>query len=64
MVGALLEEFEHQIERLTLTPSRGGVFEVSVDGDLVFSKKAAGRHADYDEVAGPLRKRLGDPTPE
>ncbi len=35
---------------MTLTPSGGGVFEVVVDGDLVFSKKALGRHAEDGEV--------------
>ncbi len=59
MVDGLLEEFEHQIESFALIPSRGGVFEVTVDGDLVDSKKATGRHAEYAEVAGPIRERAG-----
>ncbi len=58
MVGKLLEEFEHSISTLGLIPSRGGVFEVTVDGDLVYSKKATGRHAEYEEVAAPIRDRL------
>lgn len=52
-----MEEFEQQTTSLTLVPSKGGVFEVSVDGDLVYSKKATGRHPSYDEIAGPLRSR-------
>jgi selenoprotein W-related protein len=59
MVGKLLEEFQFNIERLTLTPSTGGVFEVEVDGDLVFSKKALGRHAESDEVAASIREKAG-----
>ena len=35
--------------------SGGGVFEVTVDGRLVFSKKATGRHADPDEVVEAIR---------
>lgn len=58
MVGKLLEEFEHSISTLGLIPGRGGVFEVTVDGDLVYSKKATGRHAEYEEVAAPIRDRL------
>jgi selenoprotein W-related protein len=38
-----------------LVPSRGGVFEVEVDGRLVFSKKATGRHAEFDEVLEAVR---------
>jgi selenoprotein W-related protein len=53
----LLEEFELGIESLKILPSKGGVFEVTVDGDLVFSKKASGRHAEFDEVLATLRTR-------
>jgi selenoprotein W-related protein len=35
---------------VVLIESAGGVFEVEVDGRRVFSKKAAGRHADAGEV--------------
>jgi len=58
MVDQLLEEFEHDIEGVTLIPSRGGVFEVEAGDDLVYSKKATGRHAEYDEVAAPIRGLL------
>jgi selenoprotein W-related protein len=33
-----------------LLESSGGVFEVSVDGQLVYSKKRTGRHAEPGEV--------------
>ena len=39
-------------------PSSGGVFEVEADGNVLFSKKAAGRHAEPGEVLGALRERL------
>jgi selenoprotein W-related protein len=35
---------------VTLVKSSGGVFEVTVDGALVFSKKALGRHAEPGEI--------------
>ena len=56
MVEQLLAEFEQSVESVTLIPSRGGVFEVVVDDRLIFSKKAEGRHAEYEEVAAQLRK--------
>ncbi len=40
-------------------PSGGGVFEVDVDGELVYSKKATGRHAEAGEVLAAVRERLG-----
>ena len=58
MVEKLLGEFEHQIDSVTIIPSRGGVFEVTADEDLIYSKKATGRHAEYDEVAAPVRDLL------
>jgi selenoprotein W-related protein len=36
-------------------PSSGGVFDVSVDGRLIFSKKTLGRHAEPGEVANLIR---------
>jgi selenoprotein W-related protein len=35
---------------IRLVPSSGGVFEVTVDGKLVFSKKALKRHAQPGEI--------------
>ena len=56
LAGDLVREFEHEIESVALLPSDGGRFEVSVNGDLVFSKKQLGRHAEAGEVAGIVRK--------
>ena len=42
-----------------LIPSSGGVFEVKVDGELIFSKKALRRHANPGEVIGLIRGRGG-----
>lgn len=58
MASEILEEFEHKIQEFTLIPSRGGVFEVIVDGELVYSKKETGRHTDYQEVGPAVRAVL------
>jgi selT/selW/selH-like putative selenoprotein len=39
-----------------MVPSSGGVFEVTVDAKLVFSKKALGRHAGAGEVLELIRQ--------
>ena len=59
MATQLLDEFEPDIDAFTLIVSDGGRFEVEVDGDLVYSKKETGRHAEYEDVAGPIRERVG-----
>lgn len=57
MTEQLLEEFGDSIIEFTLVPSIGGVFEVDLDGDRIYSKKATGSHAEYEDVAGPIRQR-------
>ncbi|MDP6873479.1 MAG: Rdx family protein [Alphaproteobacteria bacterium] len=34
----------------SLTPGSGGVFEITVDGRLAYSKKAEGRFPTYEEL--------------
>jgi selenoprotein W-related protein len=51
----LLNAFEFETTQLTLVPSDGGKFEVTVDGDLLYSKKRAGRHAEPGEVVEAVR---------
>lgn len=54
MTDKLLDEFGHEIESLTLIPGSGGVFEVEVDGTLLYSKKETKRHATYEEVRNAI----------
>lgn len=49
-------ELEAHIASWTLIPSTGGVFEFTVDGDLLYSKRATGRHA----APGEIRQLLTD----
>jgi selenoprotein W-related protein len=49
-VAELLADHEHDIARIVIVPDRGGVFEVDVDGALLYSKKATGRHAEPGEI--------------
>jgi selenoprotein W-related protein len=58
LVSDLVREFEPEIESLELLPSDGGRFEVRVNGNLVFSKKQLGRHAEPGEVVEIVRKMV------
>ncbi len=40
-----------------LIEGANGVFEVTVDGDLIFSKKKEGRFPEDEEILGPLAER-------
>jgi selenoprotein W-related protein len=44
---------------IRLVQSSGGLFEVTVDGQLVFSKKAIGRHAKPGEVLQAILRMRG-----
>ncbi len=63
LVDELLQAYDLQIASLEIVPSSGGVFEVVLDGELLFSKTALGRHAYAHEVLDLVRDRLGDPLP-
>lgn len=41
-----------------LVDGSGGVFEVTVDGALLFSKKELGRHAEEGEVLGLMQEHV------
>ena len=53
-----MREFEGEIQSLEILPSDGGRFEVRVNGDLVFSKKQVGRHAEPGEVVNLVRELI------
>ena len=54
----LLFHYQHVIEELRLVTGDKGVFDVAVDGKLLLSKRASGRHAKPGEVLDLFRDRL------
>lgn len=56
LADELLKEFEPEIDSLALIPSDGGKYEVTVNGNLVYSKLQTLRHAEPGEIAGLVRK--------
>ncbi len=58
MTTELLGKYENLIESITLLPSDGGVYEITVNNKLVYSKKATGRHAEPGEVADLVGKYI------
>jgi selenoprotein W-related protein len=64
LADELLKNFEREIASLELIPSSGGVFEVLVNGSLVYSKIATGRHAATSEVVNSVKALAGDGSAE
>jgi selenoprotein W-related protein len=48
----------HPIEEIVLLPSGDGRFEVTIDGELVYSKAATGMHPGNDAIVEIIRSRL------
>ena len=60
-MAELLNAWAPRIARATLLPSSGGRFEVTLDGELLFSKTAVKRHPRPGEVHDLVAARLGPP---
>jgi selenoprotein W-related protein len=58
-VGDLLHDYQHVISELRVVTGSKGVFDVEVDGELLYSKKQTGRHAQDGEVLRLFRERYG-----
>jgi selT/selW/selH-like putative selenoprotein len=46
----LLEEHEDDLATIEVVPGANGIFDVQVDGTLVFTKSMLGRYPEPDEV--------------
>ena len=58
-MGQLLDRFDAYLAEATLKPSDGGRFEVSIDGDLVFSKLEKDRFPGDEELINIIGKKMG-----
>lgn len=58
-----MHDYQHVIADLTLLMGSKGVFDVEVDGELLYSKHATGRHAEPGEVLRLFRERVVPDVP-
>ena len=54
----ILEEWEGVVGAVEVVPGANGIFDVHVDGELVFTKSMLGRYPQPDDVIPLLRERL------
>jgi selenoprotein W-related protein len=54
----LLSTYQHVIGSLTLVTGSKGIFDVEVDGEMLYSKHETGRHAEPGEVLELFRHRF------
>jgi selenoprotein W-related protein len=55
----LLTHYKFDITGLNLHPGDRGVFEVSLDGELIFSKLREGRFPKHEEIVRAIDARRG-----
>lgn len=55
----LLGAYQHVIEDLRLVTGDKGVFDLRVDGELLYSKHETGRHAEPGEVLTLFQELIG-----
>lgn len=54
----LLTTFETEIKAVTLVPGTGGIFEVRLDTELIFSRKREERFPEAKELKQLIRDRI------
>ena len=57
MAEKIFDEFGRTFT-VVLVPGEKGVYDVTVEGELIYSKHQTGRHAEWEEVAEQLRTRV------
>lgn len=58
MAQELLTTFESDIERVSLVPGTGGIFEVRLNGEVIFTRKQAERFPESKELKQLIRDRI------
>jgi len=58
MAQELLSTFEQEISELVLVPKTGGLFEIIVDGDVLWSRKERGRFPEITELKQIVRDQI------
>jgi selenoprotein W-related protein len=63
LADEILAKWAPIFKAVRLQPAERGRFEVTLDGELIFSKAALGRHAEKGEIVRAFEDRLGPALP-
>lgn len=58
MVDTILDHYQSYLSEISLKPGSGGVFDITVDGEPVFSKLDVDRFPTDDEVIRLIGERI------
>jgi selenoprotein W-related protein len=59
----LLTTFVEELKEVALVPGKGGVFEVRLDGETIWSRAGEGRFPELPELKQRLRDRIAPQRP-
>ena len=57
-VEDILEKYGKEVKSIDLIPGTGGVFELYLNGELIYSKLETGRHTNEGEILELMEKAL------
>ncbi len=63
MAQELLTTFETELGGVTLVPGTGGIFEVRIDKEIIFSRKEQGHFPEAKELKQRVRDRIAPDKP-
>jgi selenoprotein W-related protein len=58
LTAKLLDDLKQKISSYRLVPAGGGCFELTVDGELLYSKLKTGEFPDESQMVAAVRKRM------
>ena len=58
MAQELLTTFEQEVGEVALVPGRGGIYDVRVNGEVIYSRKGEGRFPDIKELKQLVRDHI------
>lgn len=63
MAQELLTTFETEVGEVALVPGTGGIFDVRLNDELIYSRKVAGRFPESKELKQLVRDRVAPDRP-
>lgn len=63
MAQELLVTFQSELGEVALIPGQGGVLEIRIDGETLFSRKQQGRFPEMKELKQLIRDRIAPEKP-
>jgi selenoprotein W-related protein len=58
LAAKVLTQFKQKLAALELQPAGGGCFEITLDGQLIYSKLKTGEFPDEDAIVAELSKLI------